>query len=299
MLRLSRLSSCLLLSTPLCIRCAKKMRLLDIPDGTALKIHGRPVANAGGLVLAFSVLPAVLVWGAQDPGIWVVTLGALAALALGLVDDLKGAGPLTRLFLQAAIGAGCAWAGLRAGLFRSVFLDGALATCVVIGAINAVNLLDGMDGLASGVAAICCAAFAAFSYAHGDAQVFVLASACLAAFIGFLPYNFNPASIFLGNSGSSLAGFLLAVLVILSLRSAPTPGGFIGSLLIVGLPLADTALCDREEAQVGKGDNGGRSGPFLRQIAAKRLFPEAVGAYRLHRGCVLRRLRSCHPSCWR
>ncbi len=258
-----------LMLTPLAIISAKKMRLVDIPDGTALKIHGRPVANAGGLVLALSFLPAVLTRGDTDPGIYVVALGALAAVLLGLVDDLKGTKPLTRLLIQTAIGAGIAGGGVRAGLLTSAFLDATLGACIVIGAMNAVNLLDGMDGLASGVAAICCAAFAAFSYASGDVKVFVLASALLAAFIGFLPYNFHPASIFLGNSGSSLTGFLLGVLVILALRGSPTPGGCIGSLLIVGLPVADTAYAVVRRLRSGRGIMVGDRDHFYDKLLRK------------------------------
>jgi UDP-GlcNAc:undecaprenyl-phosphate GlcNAc-1-phosphate transferase len=210
-------------------------------------------------------------WPQTGPGgkIDGIVMGAIGALVLGLVDDLKGLKPLTRLLAQAALAFGAAWGGLTAGLFRSPVPDIALTVIVVVSAMNAVNLLDGMDGLASGVVAICCAAFAVFSYARGDQPVFVVTSAALAAFMGFLPYNFHPASVFLGNSGSSLAGFLLAGLMLLSLRAAPTPTGFIGSLLIVGLPAADTALAIGRRIKAGRRITSGDRDHFYDKLLRK------------------------------
>ncbi len=245
------------------------MRLVDVPDGTALKIHHRPVANAGGPAIGLSVFATLLPRATPAGGMLVAALGLLAALALGFLDDLKGLKPLTRLFSQAALGVCIALAGLRPALFSSVFLDCALSACIVAGAINAVNLLDGMDGLACGVTAISCAAFAAFSYAHASPWEFFLAAALLAALVGFLPYNFHPASIFLGNSGSSFAGFSLAALTILALRHNPTPGGCIGALLIIGLPVADTAYAIVRRVLSGKGIMVGDRDHFYDKLLRK------------------------------
>jgi UDP-GlcNAc:undecaprenyl-phosphate GlcNAc-1-phosphate transferase len=114
--------------------------------------------------------------------------------------------------------------------------------------------------------AISCAAFAAFSYVRGAPQDFVLASALLAAFLGFLPYNFHPASIFLGNSGSSFTGFLLAALAVLALRHAPTAGGCIGLLLIIGLPVADTACAIGRRLGSGRGIMAGDRDHFYDKL---------------------------------
>lgn len=245
-----------LILTPVGILLSRRTLLVDVPDGTALKIHSRPVPNPGGLILAASILPVVVLFAGPQAGpgreVSVIIIGAIASLALGLVDDLKGLKPLTRLLAQAVLAAGAAWGGLTAGLLHSPVLDGALAVLIVVSAMNAVNLLDGMDGLAAGVVAISCAAFAVFSYARGDQPAFAVTSAALAGLMGFLPYNFHPASIFLGNSGSSLAGFLLGGLMLLSLRAAPTPAGFAGSLLIVGLPAADTAFAIARRITAGR-----------------------------------------------
>ncbi len=241
-----------LILTPVGILLSRRTPLVDTPDGTTLKIHGRPVPNPGGLILAASLLPVVVLFAWHGREMRVIIIGAMASLGLGLIDDLKGLKPLTRLLAETALACGVAWGGLTAALFHSPVLDCALAALIVVSAINAVNLLDGMDGLASGVVAICCAAFAVFSYFKGDQPAFLLTSVALAAFVGFLPYNFHPASIFLGNSGSSLSGFLLAGLMILSLRAAPTPAGFAGSLLIVGLPAADTAFAILRRIRSGR-----------------------------------------------
>jgi UDP-N-acetylmuramyl pentapeptide phosphotransferase/UDP-N-acetylglucosamine-1-phosphate transferase len=243
--------------TPAAALWARKGRLLDMPDGVALKIHRRPVPNAGGLALAAAVLPAFLLYLHREIhpswAIGVVAGGSLFSLLLGLADDLTTVNPLTRLLAQTGLGASVALAGLRPGLCPSPFADSLLAVCIVVGGMNALNLLDGMDGLAAGVAAICAAAFAALSWARGDAASLALASTILGAFLGFLPYNFHPASIFLGNSGSYLTGFLTASLMILGMSGSPTPAGCTGSLLIVGLPVADTALAIIRRVKKGRG----------------------------------------------
>ncbi|OPY69606.1 MAG: putative undecaprenyl-phosphate N-acetylglucosaminyl 1-phosphate transferase [Syntrophorhabdaceae bacterium PtaU1.Bin034] len=272
-----------LLLTPLAILIARRSGLVDAPDASSsLKIHNMPVPNSGGLAVALSVLPTVLVFmhfnSSPIQQVFAISGGCLLSLTLGVVDDVKGLRPLTRLFTQIALAVGLVIAGIHANLFPSGLLNAALTVLIVVGAINSINLLDGMDGLASGVMAISCTAFALLSYVRGDSLVVALALAMVAALIGFLPYNFHPASVFLGNGGSSLLGFLLAVLITLVLSRTPTPAGLAGCLLIAGLPLIDTAYAIVRRIKAGRGLMSGDRDHFYDKLL-RRGFSQRQAAF--------------------
>jgi UDP-GlcNAc:undecaprenyl-phosphate GlcNAc-1-phosphate transferase len=111
-----------------------------------------------------------------------------------------------------------------------------------VGVTNAFNLMDGLDGLATGLAIIAAATCAAVSISRGDAQGGLLLVALLGALCGFLPFNFNPATIFLGDSGSLVVGYVLAVTAITGLQKGATALAVAVPLLIFALPLSDTLL---------------------------------------------------------
>jgi UDP-GlcNAc:undecaprenyl-phosphate GlcNAc-1-phosphate transferase len=196
--------------------------LLDRPD--ARKVHARPTPTAGGLGIAAAVAAGMaLLWAAGDPGPAAnlpLLLAALAMAAVGLLDDRFDLPALPRLAAQAAA-AGVAIAG---GLvLERLSLPGlgevplgpfgpALTLLWFLLCTNALNFLDGADGLAGGSLLVACLMLAAVGAVLGAPFVVAL-SLCLAAGLaGFLPFNWPPARIFLGDSGSQAAGFLLAAL---------------------------------------------------------------------------------------
>jgi UDP-GlcNAc:undecaprenyl-phosphate GlcNAc-1-phosphate transferase len=235
-----------LLTTPLVRGLCRRWRLHDFPWGDALKIHRSPVPRLGGLAVALSVFGAMLLGshllGGRDGSVPSLLVPGLLVTVLGAVDDLRGLRPSYRLagHLVAAtllISAG----GLVSPPDRSPYLLLA-AGFGLLAATNAMNLLDGLDGLAAGVAALAAAGFLALAAARDDGVSQTLALATLGASVGFLPYNFNPASIFLGDCGSTLLGFLLGTLMGRSWAAARDLSGTLAPLFVMGVPLFDTSL---------------------------------------------------------
>jgi len=263
-----------LLATPVFRWVAKRFGIVDQPDH-AVKIHARPIPYLGGCAiwLAWTVPMVVhLVFG--HPGhVWaelMLIVGGVVAFGTGLVDDLLDIPPKWKLFGQAVAGAillvgGIMWFAYPAlGFFpfdlpqNSWFV---LVVCVgmhffvVLGVTNATNLLDGLDGLCSGVTAIIAVGFlmlatsltAYYLYGTGlkyeyTTLIMLVAFALAGAAIGFLPYNFNPARIFMGDAGSIFVGYVLAAMMIMFASKFGMVKWFVGALFIFGLPIFDTAM---------------------------------------------------------
>ena len=242
--------------TPLVRRFALRKGFVDVP--APRKIHSQNIARIGGLAIFIPVIliivgylifaPFKLAFIAEktlgiDKNLLGVLLGGLVIVAAGLYDDIKGLNPFWKLILQFAAAALVAIFGVKIWWLSNPFgnvivLGGWSAAFVILWIVlitNVVNWLDGLDGLATGVSFIAAATLFVLSL-----QTFVnqpstamlsviLAGACL----GFLPYNFHPAKIFLGDSGAMFLGFMLAVLAIIS-------GGKIATAaLVLGIPIFD------------------------------------------------------------
>jgi UDP-GlcNAc:undecaprenyl-phosphate GlcNAc-1-phosphate transferase len=231
--------------TPVLINIAKKKGLNDVPDNSELKIHKAPIPNIGGLVVFISITPTLLLSSPfvynQSKDIYNVIIGCLLIMALGISDDLKGINPSIRFLGQFLISIIVISFGFKINTFPSLFLNLITTSFIIIVSINAINLLDGMDGLATGVSAICCLGFIGIGTYQNNTFVSILSLILFGSLIGFLPYNFNPAKIFLGDSGSTLIGFLLALLIISSASQLSSLPNLIPPILIVGLPFFDTA----------------------------------------------------------
>ncbi|MGH7895514.1 MAG: glycosyltransferase family 4 protein [Candidatus Binatia bacterium] len=236
---------------------ATRLHAIDRPGRR--RVHQGAVPRLGGL----AVLGAVLGTLAVGPivGVDVVSLlaargwnlgwllaGVLLTVATGVRDDTRGLKPLPKLGLVVAA-SGVALAGgygLRGFTdpFTGTYVElgplGGLATlCWIVVVTNAFNLVDGLDGLASGVALIASATLLAVSLIEGREDVALLWAVLGGALAGFLPYNFFPARIFLGDSGSLLLGYLLAVLALQSLEKGATLVVILAPVLALGLPVTE------------------------------------------------------------
>jgi UDP-GlcNAc:undecaprenyl-phosphate GlcNAc-1-phosphate transferase len=234
---------------------AHRFDLLDRPtQGRSVHLNAMPtgggLAVAGGVVAAVGVLYGFL---GQLPGpmqtlpFWI---GALLMLGTGLWDDKHSLDPKTKFLLQLA----AAYLLLHAGVYLQVaelsFVGGGgfewalysvpLSMIWVVGVINAVNLIDGLDGLATGVTGIAFLACAALFGVKGELGLMAVGLVMTAAIVGFLPYNFKPASIFMGDSGSLFLGYLLAAYTLQgSLHPEPLMALLILPVLL-GVPVLDT-----------------------------------------------------------
>ena len=242
--------------TPLCRELARKCGMVDAPS--ARRINKVPTPRAGGFAIFLSVTAVLAVYmsitGAQLSPLFpneVIgrVMGLSAALVIvGLADDKFGLPPLVKLLGQMAVALGAFFwcgAGFHTVPFFAnmpVWLDCILTTFWIVGAVNAFNLIDGMDGLATGLALIAAfgmgGALAFIGYPQATLVYLAFAGACLA----FLRYNFHPASVFLGDTGSMYIGFLLSVLPLV-MKSGDSFFVSIGvPLLAMGVPIFDTAL---------------------------------------------------------
>ena len=234
------------LAIPKIITFASKKNLCDIPNGDSLKIHKKPVPNIGGMGIFFGFLVASIVGafvvGEGHRELLGVFAGSLVVLSLGLWDDVRNINPYLRIAGQTLAAVILVFAGIKVNVIPVNYIIIPLTIIYVLGAINAVNLLDGLDGLASGVTIIISLGFLILSLHQGNPLGMLLSLALMGAVIGFLPYNFNPASIFMGNSGSAFLGYILAALTISFTNKPYNVVCFIIPILIMGVPVFDTAL---------------------------------------------------------
>ena len=269
-----------LVLTPLVGRASALLGLVDAPGGR--KVHTHSVPRTGGLAVVtaatltlaagFLLLPEM-----RAPGAWAalrpLVLSGAVIFLLGLLDDVRGVGPGVKLAVELVAALILMGSGLlieRITLPGSTWTLGWLALPVtavwLVGMTNAFNLIDGLDGLAPGIAAVAGGACGAILIARGHAPEAMLLAAFVGALLGFLVYNFDPASIFLGDSGSLLAGFLLAATAISGWQKGATALATAVPLLIFALPIADAALTLMRRSV--SGSRGGQSfKDTLRHIA--------------------------------
>jgi len=229
-----------LILTPLARGLARRLGITDTPD--ARRVHQHPTPRGGGIAVAAAVAAALaLSCGAPSgPGLWVLAGGALL-LAVGAVDDVVSLRVETKLAAQVVAAVLAVAGGLRFELLGlPALLEVGLTVVWIVLITNAFNLTDGLDGLVAGVAVIALLAFGGIVLHAGNAALAIPALALAGALVGFLAYNFHPATIFLGDSGSLLIGYALAVLT-LTHPGARTVRPLVACLL-VAVPATDTLL---------------------------------------------------------
>jgi UDP-GlcNAc:undecaprenyl-phosphate/decaprenyl-phosphate GlcNAc-1-phosphate transferase len=250
-----------LVVTPVVRRLCERFRLLDVPKDSR-RLHTKAVPRLGGLAIYFSCLIALSLLPFVDnlltqtlrtlwPDILVAFIPATLVLMLGVVDDLRGTNATIKFtglgliatlfyFMGGQINA------LSIPFVGSVHLPPILAYAVtvlwLVGIANAFNLIDGLDGLASGTALFSSLVILIISLSNGLELMIVVALVLCGALAGFLRYNFNPASIFLGDSGALFVGFTLAALSVLNAQKATTAVAIVIPILAFGFPMVDTAM---------------------------------------------------------
>jgi UDP-GlcNAc:undecaprenyl-phosphate GlcNAc-1-phosphate transferase len=250
-----------LLGTPLVRRVALLAGIVDHPDER--RVHVGPIPTLGGLAVAASLLGALLAINQLYGGglgellsgygwrLRHFLLGATLILVAGVIDDAFGMSPIVKVVLQlvAAIialvggyGVSAITNPLTGGIISLGIFGGALTVGWIVAVTNAFNLIDGLDGLAAGVALIASLSIVMIAQVEGRPDAAIVASALAGALLGFLRYNFHPASVFLGDSGSQLLGYSLSLLSIQGLQKGATTVVLIVPILALGLPLLDTLV---------------------------------------------------------
>lgn len=215
-------------------------------------VHRVPVPHLGGvaLYLAFSVSVLATV-GWREPAVTGVLLGGFAILVVGVVDDIKTlrpgakmAGQLVAALILVALGTRIGWVtNPWGGLLVLGYMSIPLTIFWVISFVNIVNLIDGLDGLAAGITTIASLVLLVMALRTDQAlPVVVMGAALTGSALGFLPFNFNPAKIFMGDGGAMFLGFALAALSVEGLLKSTLALAFIIPVVVLGLPVFDTAL---------------------------------------------------------
>ena len=230
-----------LLATPFVARAATRLGLVDHP--APHKTHVDPTPYLGGAAVAAGLGVAGVVAAGGSIQIATIMVAAIAIACLGLVDDARGLQPPVKIAVEAAAAVALYVTGSGGGMFGMAVLDLPLTIVWVVVVTNAMNLLDNMDGLAPGVAAVSAFAFFGISAYESHYLVGSLAVALAGACLGFLPHNFPPARVFLGDAGSLLVGFLLAAIGLnLDLIGQSGVIRVAVPLLALAVPLFDTTL---------------------------------------------------------
>ncbi|MFA7467824.1 MAG: MraY family glycosyltransferase [Desulfotomaculaceae bacterium] len=245
-----------LLLTPWVRKKAFQWGAVDKPDSR--KVHNGIMPRMGGLAVYVSFLAAVLV--TQELTIPVVGLliGVSLITALGVVDDLVCVPAKLKLIGQVVAAASIVPFGISVEFVTNPFSHGIiylgllgvpLTILWVVTVTNAINLIDGLDGLAAGVSCVAALTLAAVAWSQvyydgmqSQREIMFLALILAASILGFLKYNFNPAKIFLGDSGSMMLGFTLSVLSVMGLAKSATVISLIIPIIVLGVPLFDVVF---------------------------------------------------------
>ena len=239
--------------TPPVKNFAHKVGAIDVPKD-ARRMHKKPIPRLGGLAIYGGFLCSILIFGQLDETMLCVLLGAAIIVALGIFDDVLALGAKLKFVVQIVAAAIPVCIGdLQIGLFTNLnplsdtpFVHlGILAVPAtiiwIVGITNAVNLIDGLDGLAVGVSSIAAITMLAVALLTGNMPIAITMAALAGACIGFMPYNLHPAKIFMGDTGSTFLGYMLATVSIMGLFKFYAVISFAVPFLILGLPIFDTA----------------------------------------------------------
>ena len=242
-----------LITTPVVKSLAFRVGAVDVPKDNR-RMHDHPIPRMGGLAIFFGFLLSVLIYVELTPELTGMLLGGVIIVVLGIFDDIYALGAKFKLMVQIAAALVAVLSGNVIEVLSNpnVFSSdlwwelGWLAYPVtiiwIVAITNAVNLIDGLDGLACGVSTISSLTMLVISLAVADGPVAGIMAALAGGCIGFLPYNLNPAKIFMGDTGSTFLGFILAVMSIQGLFKFYTIISFAVPFLMLGLPIFDTCF---------------------------------------------------------
>jgi len=241
-------------SMPLFRSIAFKFKILDMPGGR--KIHETATPLLGGAAIYLALIAGMALNPSKSHQFFPVLLGATLILILGLVNDAKELSASLRFILQSmialiVIGMGVRISFLPAGWWKNIG-EILLTLLWLVGVTNAYNYLDGLDGLAAGSAVINLSCFAVILQITGQYNLVVIALILIAACLGFLPYNFRRAKVFLGEGGSTFLGFILAGIALQGNWAQDNIVKLSIPILILGVPIFDMVFTTVMRIREGK-----------------------------------------------
>lgn len=243
-------------ATPFVMKLAYKINALDIPDG-GRHIHKKTTPLIGGLGIFVGFFISVLVFAKYTDSIIAlvgILLGSMIIVGMGIYDDSRDMRARSKLIIQIIAAALVVFCGVtvdyisvpsfiaHGGIFNLNWIKYPITILWIVAVTNAVNLIDGLDGLAAGVSSIATFSLFFISVIQDNVEAAVISAALAGGCLGFLPYNMNPAKIFMGDTGSQFLGFMLAIISVLGLSKGAVIISFLVPFVILGIPLFDTSF---------------------------------------------------------
>lgn len=263
-----------LIFTPLAIKLAPKIGAIDIPKDNR-RMHTRAMPRFGGMAIYIGTVGSMLIFLPYSNSLMGLIAGGTLMLIVGVIDDIKGMPAKVKLGFQVLCAIILFMFSTRISFITNPFGEGyyflpwivsLIVTVIwVVGITNTINLIDGLDGLAAGVTFIASISIAYIAYIDSRIEICMAMLAIAGSSLGFLPYNFNPARIFMGDGGSLFLGFMIAGLSVIGPLKSATIVATIVPVLVLGLPIFDTAFA------------------ILRRLANKRPIMEADKGHLHHR----------------
>ena len=240
-------------TTPFVKELAKKVGAIDVPRDKR-RVHKKPMPLLGGLAIFYGFIVSVLCFSDINIGVRGMILGSLIIVITGIFDDIYSLHPLIKLGGQIIAAIVVALHGVviyrlsiptvisPSGVLEFGMFAVPITVVWIVAVTNAVNLIDGLDGLAAGVSSIASMTLFCIALIASENNIAFITAALAGACFGFLPYNFNPAKIFMGDTGAMLLGYILSTVSIMGVFKAYAVISFIVPFLVLGLPLFDTGF---------------------------------------------------------
>lgn len=251
------------LLTPVARLLAKKVGAIDVPKDNR-RMHTKPTPLLGGLAIYGGVLFTILFFMKPlTKELQAILFGSGVIVVSGYLDDTKGLSPSMKIIFQLI----AAFIAIYGGIYVEFISDflgerGStlglgvfkypLTVLWIVGVTNAINLIDGLDGLSDGVSAIAAISLSITSFLFGNVQVGILCLIVAGACLGFLPYNFNPASIFMGDTGALMLGYLFSVLTIEAVMKTAATVAVVVPVMVLAVPISDTLFAIIRRTLSGK-----------------------------------------------
>lgn len=245
---------------PFIKKIAVEIHAVDEPRG-GRHIHSKAIPKLGGLGIFFGFLLGYMIFGTHSSIMNSVLIGSFIIIITGLVDDIAELDPKTKFLGQLAAACVIVFYGnlliediSAFGIYINFsWLSYPITLFFILGCVNCINLIDGLDGLSGGISSIyylTVGIIGAIQMKTGGLD-FILAFVMLGSTLGFLVYNFNPASVFAGDSGSMFMGFIISVIALLGFKNV-TMTSLIIPLLIIAIPILDTVFAIIRRALKGE-----------------------------------------------
>lgn len=243
------------LSTPLVRKLAFKVGAVDIPKDDR-RVHKEAMPLIGGLAIFVAVIVVTLIFLPLEKEIISIIIGGTVIVIGGIIDDLKELKPKTKFMFQIIAGLILIFGDVKVDFITNPFTKNSsllylnwlsipITLFWVVGITNTLNFIDGLDGLSAGVAMISSITLmivASKGYTSNYISVIIMSAAIAGACLGFLPFNFNPAKIFMGDTGALFLGFMLAAITIEGVMKSVATIAIVAPILILSVPIFDTTF---------------------------------------------------------